>query len=116
MTLAVIVAKLFSSMFYPKANMTHPNVTQKQPNTEYKYMVKIINPKKKTDFVLVTWHHVSAKFESLSELKLKLMDDFSEFVPSTPQFQVGCMEGNSKQHLIISREDLEAMYKSDLSR
>lgn len=40
------------------------------------------------------------------------MDDFNEHVPSTPQFQIGYMEGNSKQHLILCREDLETMYDS----
>lgn len=55
---------------------------------------------------------MSNRFESVAELKLKLIDDFQEYVPSTPQFQVGYMEGSSKQHWIISREDLDTMYES----
>ena len=55
---------------------------------------------------------MSNRFESVSELKLKLMDDFKDFIPSTPDFQVGYIEGSSKQHWIISREDLDMMYES----
>ena len=74
--------------------------------------MKIINPKKKSDFVLLTWHEVSSRFEAVSELKLKLIDDFKEFVSSTPNFQVGYMEGRSTQQWIIARQDLDAMYES----
>lgn len=34
----------------------------------------------------------------------KLMDDFQEFVSSTPYFQIGFVEGRSSQQLIIARE------------
>ena len=44
------------------------------------------------------------------------MDDFQEFIPSTPQFQVGYIEGSSKQHWIISREDLDTIYESASDR
>ena len=49
---------------------------------KYKYRVNCINPKKKSDFVFLTWHQVSSRFESASELKLKLMDDFHDYVPT----------------------------------
>ena len=78
----------------------------------YFWPVKIINPKKKSGFVLLTWHQVSSRFESIAELKLKLMDDFQEFVSSTPNFQVGFIEGRSSQQWIIAREDLNTMYMS----
>lgn len=74
--------------------------------------MKFINPKKKSDFVLLTWHQVSSKFESISELKLKLMDDFREFASSTPNFQVAFIEGRSTQQWIVAREDLDMMYSS----
>ena len=48
----------------------------------------------------------------MAELKLKLIDDFQEFVPSTPNFQVGYIEGRSTQQWIIAREDLDSMYES----
>ena len=73
--------------------------------------MKFINPKKKSDFVQLTWHQVSSKFESISELKLKLMDDFQDFVSSTPNFQIGFIEGRSQQW-IFAREDLGTMYAS----
>ena len=56
--------------------------------------------------ILFSWHGiklVSSRFESVSELKLKLMDDY---VPSTPSFQV---EGRLTQQWIVAREDLDTM-------
>ena len=79
---------------------------------KYKYKVKFINPKKKSDFVLLTWHQVSSRFETIAELKLKLIDDFQDFVSLTPNFQVGFIEGRSTQQWMVAREDLDTMYKS----
>lgn len=39
------------------------------------------------------------------------MDDFPDYVPLTPDFQLGYMEGASKQHWIVNRKDLGAMYE-----
>ena len=44
-----------------------------QQEIRYKYKVKFINPKKKSDFVLLSWH------QGLNPL-LKLMDNFKNFV------------------------------------
>lgn len=95
-----------------QGNFQQVQAEQSQSVHVYRYKVKIINQKKKSDSILLNWHHMSVRFESVSELKLKLMDDFKDFVPSTPDFQVGYIEGSSKQHWIISREDLDAMYES----
>ena len=86
--------------------------SQDQASKKTKYKVKFINPKKKSDFILLTWHQVSSRFESIAELKLKLMDDFQEFVSSTPNFQVGFIEGRSTQQWMVAREDLNTMYAS----
>ena len=61
---------------------------------------------------MLTWHQVSSKFESIPELKLKLMDDFQDFVSLTPNFQVGFIEGWSTQQWMVAREDLNTMYES----
>ena len=92
--------------------MSAQSPSQDQAPKKYKYKVKFINPKKKSDFILLTWHQVSSRFESVAELKLKLMDDFQEFVSSTPNFQVGFIEGRSTQQWMVAREDLNTMYAS----
>ena len=91
--------------------MSAQSSSDQQPK-KYKYKVKFINPKEKSDFVLLTWHQVSSRFESIAELKLKLMDDFQEFVSSTSNFQVGFIEGRSTQQWMVAREDLNTMYAS----
>ena len=40
------------------------------------------------------------------------MDNFSDFVSSSPEFHVGYMVGRSTQQWIFSREDLQCMYES----
>ena len=40
------------------------------------------------------------------------MDDFHDYVSTTPSFQVGFIEGRSTQQWIVAREDLDAMYAS----
>ncbi len=84
-----------------------------QVQTEmYNYKVKFINPKKKSDTVLITWHQVTSRFETISELKLKLKDDLSTFVPDSPDFRVGYMVNRTTQQLILAREDLAVMYST----
>ena len=59
------------------------------------------------------WHNMSEKFDSVNGLRLKLMDSFPEYVPSSPTFQVGYLGGRGNQkHWIVQQEDLKVMYKS----
>ena len=79
----------------------------------YTYYVRMINPKKKSDFIVRTWHDESVQFKSPSELKFKLMDSFPDDVPSTSNFQVGYFEppGNTIKRWIVDKRDLSAMYE-----
>ena len=48
---------------------------------------------------------------NVTQLKLKLIDSFSEYVPATHEFQVGYLEGwGSQKRWIVRSEDLEKMY------
>ncbi len=61
----------------------------------------------------LTWHNMSEKFESVTSLKLKLMDAFPQYVPASPTFQVGYLEGRgSQKRWIVCPEDLTKMYES----
>ena len=57
--------------------------------------------------------YMSEKFDFLNGLKLKLIDSFLEYVPSSPTFQVGYLEGCAHhKHWIVQQEDLKLMYES----
>ena len=54
---------------------------------------------------------MSEKFDSVNGLKLKLIDSFPEYVPSSPTFQVGYLVGRRNQkRWIVQQEDLKMMY------
>lgn len=59
----------------------------------------------------LTWHNMSERFASPTQLKLSLIEHFSEYVPSTPEFHVGHLEGRgSQKRWIVRSEDLKNMY------
>ena len=98
---------------YPENGMmstSHSDYSLCQPS--YTYYVKIINTKKKSDFIVRMWHNTKCMFRSPEDLKLELMKSFSSEVPSTSSFQVGYLEppSNTKRWLVEER-DLEVMYK-----
>ena len=47
----------------------------KQP-LSYLYSVKLINPKRKSDYVVRLWHDAKQVFSSVADVKQKLMDSF----------------------------------------
>lgn len=77
------------------------------------YRVKIINPNKKSDFMVRDLHHVIGKFDSIISLKLKIMDEFGELVPATTDFQIGYFRGKqSTKYWLMCQDDLEMMNES----
>ena len=55
-------------------------------------------------------HDFHSHFDSITSLKLKLMDQFSEYVPSTTEFQVGYFTGKqSSKHWLMCQADLDQM-------
>ena len=77
----------------------------------YTYHVKIINPKKKSDFVVRMWHGTSQLFQSATSLRSKLQESFPQDIPHTDDFQMGYIEGNVKRW-IFEDQDLQVMYKT----
>lgn len=77
----------------------------------YTYLVKIINPKKKSDYIVRMWHGVSEAFKTPTTLREKLREAFPHDIPSSTDFQVGYLEGNTKRWIVEER-DLSAMYDS----
>lgn len=77
----------------------------------YHYDVKIVNPSKKSDFVVRRWHDVSEAIQTPSLLKAKLQESFPQDVPTNPDFKLGYMNGNQR-YWIFEDRDLQVMYKS----
>lgn len=80
----------------------------------YSYKVKVINPNKKSDFMVLTWHNVHSRFDSPTALKRKLVECFHEYVPSELEdFNCGYMEGRgAAKRWIVSVQDIDTMYES----
>ena len=75
--------------------------------------MKIISPLKKSDFIVRELHHFHGKFDLVTSLKLKLMDEFGELVPATTDFQIGYFRGKqSTKYWIMCQEDLDMMNDS----
>ena len=55
----------------------------------FTYRVKIINPEKRSDFVIWEMHNCKEWFTSLDVIKRKLMGEFQTQLPSSMDFQVG---------------------------
>ena len=59
---------------------------------------EIINPEKK-EFIVREVHSYHDKFESIGVMKVKLMEEFSENVPKTLDFNVGYLLANKIQNI-----------------
>ena len=69
--------------------------------------MKIINPQKESDVLMRQLHHFSSRFESLLALRVKLIEEFKEHVPSTVVFNVGYFEGPQHSKIsMVTSEDL----------
>jgi len=60
----------------------------------YSYMIKFINPKRKSDYTIRTRYDTSEKFSTIANLKHKLTDAFSDEL--SEMFQVGYLEPPSQ--------------------
>ena len=77
----------------------------------YMYVVRIINPKKKSSFVVRNLHRVHERFESPESMKTKLKESFKDYLPHRLDFNIGYFEKHgSGKRWIKDSDDLEAMY------
>lgn len=107
---------------YPQASTSRVDTTlpqgpqrefgrDKQQNKSYAYEVKIINPHKKSDYVVRRWHDETGIFTSPGLLKEKLRNSFPGDVSTRSDFKMGYMQGNHKSWIFEDR-DLQSMYES----
>ena len=71
-----------------------PNKSTSDP--VYSYKVKIINPNKKSNVAVFYLNNFSTTFESVTSLRVKLIETFKEQVPNTLDFNVGYYEGSQQ--------------------
>ncbi len=84
----------------------------KESIPEYTYKVKIINPNKKSDVIVRHFNRFTSKFESVTEARIKLIEEFREQVPNTVDFAVGYFDGSQQAKTwLVTSDDLQTMYK-----
>ena len=81
---------------------------------QYKYRVKVINPKNKKDYKWLILHGVTAKFHTPLELKQQLIESLGDHVPAQSaidSFNVGYLQKRSQaKQWIVTSQDLDCMY------
>ena len=81
------------------------------PPKHFSYCVKIINPARKKESSVCDLWKFTGKFLSFVEVKMRLIEEFKEQVPSTLNSSVGYFEGRqSSKKWLVSPEDMNAMY------
>ena len=75
----------------------------------YTYKVRIVNPNKKSDFIVRQLHRCLSKFTSVTAIRVSLIDQFDEQVPESVKFNVGYIDGRHQMSL-FNNEDLNLMY------
>ena len=97
-------------------HVTTSTSSQPQPDKRrvpaYIYKVKVINPSKKSDVVLRHLNGHTEQFESVTQIKMKLIEEFGDQVPSQLDFSVGYYDGSQQAKTwLVTRDDLDALYK-----
>ena len=78
---------------------------------KYKYKVTILNSEKKGKKAITRQlHRFDAKFRSVTDLKVHLMEELKDEVPSTTHYDVGYYEKRSSKCWLVTTEDLAEMY------
>lgn len=112
---SVVAAPVTTKSKSVNVSITTASAGQSQPaekRISYGYKVKIINPNKKSDVVLRHLNGSTGKFGSVTEVRVKLVEEFGNQVPSKLDFAVGYYDGNQQSKTwLVTKNDLDAMYK-----
>ena len=92
---------------------TPPAGTDSDSRCQYTYSLKIINPKKRSQFVVEKFRRLET-FNSPRELWLSILTRCEGLVPDNTEFDLGYFKGGcgSAKVWIKSEEDLKSMYKT----
>jgi len=82
-----------------------------QHSKKYTYKVTILNsPKRGKKPITRQLHHFDGKFQSVTDVKVHLMEELGDEVPSSIHFDVGYYEKCSNKCWLVTAEDLDGMY------
>lgn len=76
---------------------------------KYSYRVKIINPLRKSDAIIRELRKFTGRFSSITEVKVRIMEEFGDYVPESTRFSIGYYEGQTKRW-ICAEDDLSGLY------
>lgn len=85
------------------------------PPAVFSYKVKIINPNKKSDVIVRQLNRFKSKFSSPLDIRLKIIEECSQHVPSTTDYNVGYFDQQAKV-LLVTNDDVETMYQNCSTR
>ena len=94
---------------------TYNKVVAKPRSTSdpvYSYKVKIVNPSKKSDVAVFYLNHFTTTIDSVTSLRVKLIEAFKDRVPSTLDSNVGYYEGSQQAKIwLVTTDDLKTLYQ-----
>ena len=92
---------------------TPPADTHSDSRRQYTYSLKIINPKKKSQFLVEKFRRLGT-FSSPREVRLSILTECEGLVPDNTEFDFGYFKGGrgSAKVWIKSEEDLKSMYET----
>ena len=95
-----------------RVSVNKPRSTEVTSDPVYSYKVKVINPNKKSDVAVFYLNDFTARFDSVTSLRVKLIEAFKDRVPSTLDFNVGYYEGSQQAKIwLVTSDDLKTLYQ-----
>jgi hypothetical protein len=78
----------------------------------YKYKVTILNSVKHNKKAVTRYlHHFNDKFRSVTDLRVRLLEELSDDLSGTINFDIGYYEARSSKLLVVTSDDLKQMYE-----
>ena len=63
----------------------------------FRYSLKIIDPDKPSLYITRQVHHFNGKFDSITAMKVHMMEKFGDQLPDTVHFSIGYFEGRQSK-------------------
>ena len=110
----VLIGPHYTNLLY----ITFQHIPQASSSTSvsprYTYRVKIINPSRKKESVTRELRRYNGRFASVTEMKVRIVEQFDDYVPQTRRFSVGYFDPNlaATKRWICCDDDIAALYDS----
>ena len=78
----------------------------------YRYKVTILNSVKRNKKAVVRYlHQFNDRFRSVTDMRVRLLEELGDDLSDTIKFDVGYYETRSSKCLVVTGEDLKQMYE-----